>query len=110
MPRPAGSKNIATFEFAKRFDDLCKKHIDPLVLMFKIASGKDKEVGDWGQDHRIEASKTLLNYRYPKLKAVEVFDDTDKQPLLIGWVDGSTEINKDSDTLQAAPASSKTSH
>jgi hypothetical protein len=118
--RPLGSANRQTLEFAKRFDALCKEHIDPLVLMFQIAQAEDKKVGNWGHAHRIEASKTLLSYRYPKLKAVEITDKTDK-PLQISWLDqlaeallhdkdGGSGLRADSDSVSTKEGSTKATH
>ncbi len=127
MARPTGSKNKNTFEFFKRFDDLCQEHIDPLVLMFQIAAGKAKEKqdivkGDSGilqpsinsPSFRAMAAKELLCYRYPRLKAVEIREEIDDTQLEISFLDvldaeeaEDASDNANSDTLQTAQISSE---
>ena len=107
MSRPAGTVNKNTFEFAQKFDELSKTHGDPLVLMFKI-SGASSGIGrGWDKSHRLEATKQLLSYRYPKLKAVEARIEALETQIEIKWLD-NTE-NGSNDPLPAAQVTAKAS-
>lgn len=101
MARLKGSKNKASFEFMQRFDELARDNIDPLKLMFQVAAGKadepNKPVNDGDSSvlqpsinapaFRVMAAKELLGLRYPKLKAIEIKDETEDQQLEISWLD-----------------------
>ena len=99
--RTVGAKNKDTFEFQKKFDSLAQEHGDPLVLMFQISGASPGYKRGWTKNHRLEASKQLLSYRYPKLKAIEAkLEATDTQ-MEISWMDETAlvTLNASSDTL-----------
>ena len=87
MARPVGAMSSDRLEFFQRFDVLAKQHVDPLKLMFQIAQGDPRQVGrGWEKMHRLIAARELLNYRYPKLKAIETTLDTEDKQLTITWL------------------------
>lgn len=114
MARPVGSLNKSNSDFIQHFDKLSKKHIDPLVLMFKIAADDPdvQQVDSEGKlrpvrlEFRSEAAKQLLKYRYPQLKAVEVKEALKDKQLTIAW----DYDNAGSDTVPATPVPTTTTH
>lgn len=95
--RPTGSSNVRTIDFFRRFDELSKQHIDPLEFMFKIAAKSSGAGRGWTANHRITAAQTLLAYRYPKLKTVEIMDNSESAKVQISWLDD------DGDSLRPDP-------
>lgn len=88
MARPLGSASTAKLEFFSKFDQLCKVHIDPLELMFRIAKNdKTLKSGKITISDRAMAARELLSYRYPKLKAIEQKLDTGDGIIQISWLD-----------------------
>ena len=100
--RTVGAKNKDTFEFQKKFDALAQQHGDPLVLMFQISGASPGYKRGWTKNHRLEASKQLLSYRYPKLKAIEAKLEAMDTQMEISWMEQSlVDANAGTDTLQA---------
>lgn len=81
--RPPGSRNRNTMEFVQRYERMRSRvakenkargepdaPCDPFEVLWALAmSGKEES------QHRIQASRSLMPYRYPALKAAEVNAD-----------------------------------
>ena len=89
--RTTGSKNKDSFEFQKKFDALALKHGDPLVIMFKISGAAEGFKRGWSKNHRLEASKQLLSYRYPRLKAIEAKLEALDTQVEFSWLEAGIE-------------------
>lgn len=89
--RPIGSTSLERLAFFQRFDKLCKDHIDPLELMFKIAKAEGEFKKGWDKVHRLTAARELVSYRYPKLKAVENSLDVGDGQLKLTWLDSNDD-------------------
>ena len=84
--RPKGTPNKRTTEFRTRVDELCEEHgFDLLKVTVLQAQGTDATLYD-GLDpkdratHMSVARGRLIDYSYPKLKALEV---TNTEPVQI---------------------------
>lgn len=67
--RPKGSINKLSKEFAEKVDAACKKHnVDLIGGLVEMCKDPDKELA-------LKARQTILPYRYPKLRQVEVSAD-----------------------------------
>lgn len=74
--RPKGKVNKRAEEFAQQFDALCKKH------NFNLIEGLIEMCKDEDKDIALKARQTVMPYRYPKLRQVEVTGDGgDRQPV-----------------------------
>jgi len=114
MPRTKGSLNKGTIDFLQAYDRLAAKYIDPLELMFAIASndkGLQSELVEGEQitlSQRSFAAKELLGYRYPRLKAIELQAEKENTQLEIGWLDDlAGDDSSDNDPLQTAQVPEK---
>ena len=67
--RPKGKVNKRAEEFAQQFDALCKKH------NFNLIEGLIEMCLDGDKDIALKARQTVLPYRFPKLRHVEVGAD-----------------------------------
>lgn len=78
MPgRKPGSANKRTLEFFQQYDALVKKYGDPIEAAFKLKNSRKHSI-------KLGAISLLLQYRYPKLAAVAIVDDTADQ-LTLSW-------------------------
>jgi len=87
MSRTLGAANRNNLEFLRKFDGLCKEYIDPLEFLFQIASKSKKAGTGWTNPERLSSASTLMQYRYPRLKALEIQDNTDAPNIQISWLD-----------------------
>jgi hypothetical protein len=92
MGRPAGALNQANRQFFERFDKYCQNYIDPLELLFQVAAKSRKAGTGWETGHRMTAAQTLMQYRYPRLKALEISDGTNTPAIQISWLDLDGEV------------------
>jgi hypothetical protein len=58
-----------------------------MELLFQIAAKSKKCGTGWDKGHRLSAAQTLMSYRYPKLKALEITNETDTPKIQISWMD-----------------------
>jgi len=91
MARTKGALNQATANFFARFDKYALTYVDPLELIFQVAAKSPKAGRGWDNGHRMTAAQTLMQYRYPRLKALEITDSTEKQSIQISWLDADGE-------------------
>lgn len=102
MGRTKGTPNRKT----EHIFEMCeKKKFDPIEFLILVAQGEWKKIGylaatrpkfgpgglivdeEWiTMDHRIEASKKLADFMYPKRKAIELSGAQDESPLTISYV------------------------
>lgn len=91
MARPVGATGVKTQDFLKRFEEYSRTYVDPMELLFQIAA-KHKNAGkSWDNSHRLSAASTLMSYRYPRLKALEITDATETPKIQISWLDSDGE-------------------
>ena len=57
----------STDDFVSRYDRYSKMYCDPVEVLFGMAADVGLEAG-----YRIQASKELVSYRYPKQKAIDI--------------------------------------
>lgn len=81
MARTKGSKNIGTIEYVQLYESLVEEYGCPVKAMFKIINGRYKT------EHKINAAKTVLPYRFPKLTA-ESIATAEQGELRLVWKDG----------------------
>lgn len=64
--RRKGTPNKRTNEFAEKFDQMAEKYADPVEVLFSM-------IADDEADNSVKrsAAAELLQYRYPKRKAIE---------------------------------------
>ncbi len=87
MSRTIGSTNSRTIDFIARFDKYSRDYVDPMELLFQVAA-KHKDAGrGWENGHRLQAAQCLMQYRYPRLKALEIVDAADTPRVQISWLD-----------------------
>lgn len=82
MARKEGSKNIKTLEYVQLYDSLVDELGCPVRSLFKIALGRYKT------EHRINAAKALIPYRYPKLTGEAIQGEQGELKLV--WKDGQS--------------------
>ena len=87
MSRTLGAANRNNIEFLKKFDAFSRAYIDPMELLFQIASKSKKCGTGWSNSERLSSASTLMQYRYPRLKALEIQDNTDAPNIQISWLD-----------------------
>lgn len=87
--RPKGSKNKRALEFADKFDEECvKQEFDLIRSLVTMCKDDDKEIA-------LKAQQTILPYRFPKLRQVEVTADTSEyQPVFKLIVESEKEEKK----------------
>jgi len=87
MSRVANVTSVKTQDFLKKFEEYSAKYADPMELLFQIAA-KHKSAGKaWENQHRLSAASTLMQYRYPRLKALEITDAAETPRVQISWLD-----------------------
>ena len=107
MARPAGSKNKFTFEFQTKFEKAVRKYkIDPVNFMFQIMAGKE-QTDTWNTSQRLEAAKTLVSYRYPKLRSIE-HQVSEQTQLTISWADSDSD--SDNNSVQPETSAERVTH
>jgi len=82
MARTSGSKNIKTLEYVQLYDQLCEQYCCPVTALFKIVNGRYKV------EHKINAAKALIPYRYPKLSGEAIQGEQGELKLV--WQDGQS--------------------
>ena len=84
MARTKGSRNKKTTSFLERWDQLSRKHGDPAEYLFQVMTNTvPKETHD-GRT-RVAAAVTLMQYRYPRLKATEISLGEGRGQLQLSW-------------------------
>jgi len=82
MARTKGSKNLNTLEYVQLYEELAQRYGCPVEAMFRIACSKRMK-----PEHRINAAKAVIPYRYPKLTA-EAVATMEQGELKLVWKDG----------------------
>lgn len=80
--RREGVKNKKTTDYLQLYDKYKRKYGCPVEVLFLIANGDDKT------EHKINAARNLLPYRFAKL-AAEPPAETLQGELTLVWSDGS---------------------
>jgi hypothetical protein len=83
MARQTGAKNKKTLEYLQLYDKYLNEFGCPVKVLFKIANGRYKT------EHKINAARNLLPYRFAKL-AAEQPQQQEQGELTLVWSDGST--------------------
>lgn len=84
MPRSSGATNLRTLEFIQQFEELKKKHGDPVECLFRLMKSRKQTI-------QIQAASKLMEYRYPKLAAAHITTDQPTQ-LSLGWEESGFTI------------------
>lgn len=87
MARTQGATSIRTLEFIRKYESLASEYVDPCELLFQIAAASKKIGKPWERSHRLQAASTLMQYRYPRLKAMELSAGDDTPTVQISWLD-----------------------
>jgi len=89
MSRPEGSANKRHLEFLKRFEALAAQYVDPMELLFQVAAKSPKAGKGWDTGHRLSSAQTLMGFRYPKLRALEITEANETPKIQISWLDAN---------------------
>ena len=89
-----GRPNKRTEESIEKWDRLARTlKIDPVRILFQIAAGKVPKSRRWNPDNpeemALKAATVLMQYRYPKLRAIEARLADDDRELVFRWLTDS---------------------
>lgn len=83
------SVRVRTLDYIVRYEECARQYqVDPVDFLFRVLAGQDKSY-EWEAGHVMDAAKSLMRYRFPQVKALELSDsnNTDEQnEMTFSWL------------------------
>lgn len=96
MARKAGALNIRTMDFLLQYEQAKTKYnADPVDFCYRVMAGLDKSE-KWEPGHRVACAHKLMEYRFPKVTAIELTDQSDaenQKEMFFAWGDSNASAD-----------------